>query len=108
MARALAATGLSLTRAYELNRRAATELVEGWSMVLEGVHLVPGMIRAQLAGALVVHVVVTVSDEETHRGHFWVRDSSTDGQRALDKYLEGMPEIRLIQDAILERARRFD
>ena len=77
-------------------------------MVLEGVHLVPGMIQSKLEDALVVHVVVCVTDEEMHRGHFWVRDSSTDGLRSLDKYLEGMPEIRLIQDAILDRARRFD
>jgi 2-phosphoglycerate kinase len=101
---------LDQTRNVLVGVEAAIEraLAEGWSMVLEGVHLVPGMVQAQLADALVVHVVVCVSDEETHRGHFWVRDSSTDGLRALDKYLEGMPEIRLIQDAILDRARRFD
>jgi 2-phosphoglycerate kinase len=66
------------------------------------------MIHSELAEALVVHVVVSVSDEETHRSHFWVRNTSTDGSRPLDKYLDGMPEIRLIQEAILERARRFD
>src|SRR6476659_2836627 len=95
---------LDQTRNVLVGVEAAIEraLAEGWSMVLEGVHLVPGMVQAQLADALVVHVVVCVSDEETHRGHFWVRDSSTDGLRALDKYLEGMPEIRLIQDAILD------
>ena len=83
-------------------------LAEGWSMVLEGVHLVPGMLKVVSSEALVVHVVVTVSDEERHRAHFWVRDSSTEGLRPLDRYLEGMPEIRSIQDAILERARRCD
>ena len=30
------------------------------------------------------------------------------GLRALEKYLEGLPEIRSIQDSILERARRCD
>jgi 2-phosphoglycerate kinase len=83
-------------------------LTEGWSMVLEGVHLVPGMAVADRADALAVQCVVAISDEELHRGHFWVRDSSTDGLRALDKYIEGLPEIRLIQDLILERAARFD
>jgi 2-phosphoglycerate kinase len=83
-------------------------LAEGWSMVLEGVHLVPGMVRAQWEGALVVQCVVAIPDEDMHRSHFWVRDATTDGLRPLEKYLEGMPEIRLIQDAILERARRFD
>jgi 2-phosphoglycerate kinase len=83
-------------------------LAEGWSMVLEGVHLVPGMLKVVATEAIVVHVVVTVSDEELHRAHFWVRDSSSEGLRPLEKYLEGLPEIRSIQDAILERARRCD
>ena len=42
-------------------------LDEGWSMVLEGVHLVPGMISTELRGALVVHCVLAIHDEEIHR-----------------------------------------
>lgn len=83
-------------------------LEEGWSMVLEGVHLVPGMLRSDDRGALVVHCVIAITDENLHRSHFWVRDRSTDGLRPLEKYLEGMPEIRLVQDAIVDRAQRFD
>jgi 2-phosphoglycerate kinase len=83
-------------------------LTEGWSMVLEGVHIVPGMIAVDRADALVVQCVVAISDEHDHRSHFWVRDASTDGLRPLEKYLDGMPEIRMIQDVLLERARRFD
>jgi 2-phosphoglycerate kinase len=83
-------------------------LAEGWSTVLEGVHLVPGMLKAPLPDALVVHVVVAVADEELHRAHFWVRDNASGGLRPLDRYLSGLPEIRSIQAAILERAARFD
>ncbi len=83
-------------------------LTEGWSMVLEGVHLVPGMISFDRGDALVVQCVVAISDEDVHRSHFWVRDRATEGLRPLEKYLEGMPEIRSIQDSLLERARRFD
>jgi 2-phosphoglycerate kinase len=83
-------------------------LAEGWSMVLEGVHLVPGMISPHRSDALVVQCVVAITDEDLHRSHFWVRDAATDGLRPLEKYLEGLPEIRLIQDVLLERARRFD
>jgi 2-phosphoglycerate kinase len=83
-------------------------LEEGWSIVLEGVHLVPGMISTDRVNALVVQCVVAISDEDVHRSHFWVRDSATEGQRPLEKYLEGMPEIRMIQDVLLDRARRFD
>jgi 2-phosphoglycerate kinase len=81
-------------------------LAEGWSMVLEGVHLVPGILPAELAGALVVHVVVEIADEEVHRVHFHVRDVSTGGIRAMDKYLERLEDIRRIQTYIVGRARR--
>ena len=83
-------------------------LEEGWSMVLEGVHLVPGMISTDRRRALVVHCVVAITEEELHRSHFWVRDSATEGLRPLERYIEALPEIRLIQESILERARRFD
>jgi len=83
-------------------------LTENWSMVLEGVHLVPGMLSIDHERALVVQCVVAISDEELHRSHFWIREATTEGHRPLDKYLEGLPEIRLIQGYILERARRFD
>jgi 2-phosphoglycerate kinase len=83
-------------------------LTENWSMVLEGIHLVPGMLAAHRDDALVVHCLVAVSDEDVHRSNFWVRDSATEGLRPLEKYLEGLPEIRLIQDALLERAHRND
>jgi 2-phosphoglycerate kinase len=83
-------------------------LTEGWSMVLEGVHLVPGMITAARDDALVVHCIVAIADEETHRSHFWVRDSKTSGLRPLDKYIEGLPDIRRIQEVLLDRAERFD
>lgn len=83
-------------------------LTEHWSMVLEGVHLVPGMVSVERRDALVVQCVVAISDEEVHRSHFWVRDHTTDGLRPLDKYLEGLTEIRRIQDALVERAHRAD
>jgi 2-phosphoglycerate kinase len=83
-------------------------LTENWSMVLEGIHLVPGMLASHRDDALVVHCLVAVSDEDVHRSNFWVRDNATEGLRPLEKYLEGLPEIRLIQDALLERAHRHD
>ncbi|HKF15219.1 MAG TPA: hypothetical protein VKB13_08345 [Gaiellaceae bacterium] len=79
-------------------------LEEGWSMVLEGVHIVPGMLPRQIEGALVVECVVAIENEETHAGHFWIRDMSSDGMRPLDKYLERIGDIRYLQDFIVERA----
>jgi 2-phosphoglycerate kinase len=85
--------------------RAATER---WSMVLEGVHLVPGMVAAEVPGAFVVQCVVAIQDESLHRSHFWVRDHATEGLRPLDKYVDSLPQIREIQDFLVERARRYD
>jgi 2-phosphoglycerate kinase len=81
-------------------------LTEGWSMVLEGVHLVPGLVPAELEGALLVHVVVEIADEDVHRMHFHVRDSATGGIRAMDKYLAHLSDIRRVQTYIVGRARR--
>jgi 2-phosphoglycerate kinase len=83
-------------------------LTEGWSMVLEGVHLVPGMVEVDRERAIVVQCLVAIDDEDLHRSHFWVRDHATEGLRPLEKYIDGMPEIRFIQDALIERARRCD
>jgi len=83
-------------------------LDEGWSMVLEGVHLVPGMITTEFEGALVVQCVLAIHDEEIHQTHFWARDASSDGVRPVDRYMAGLPEIRRIQEYIVERARRCD
>jgi 2-phosphoglycerate kinase len=83
-------------------------LDEGWSMVLEGVHLVPGMISTELRGALVVQCVLAIHDEEIHRTHFWIRDHHSEGIRPVDRYISGLPEIRSIQEYVLERAARND
>lgn len=78
-------------------------LTEGWSLVLEGVHLVPGMLPP-VEGALVVHCVLAIEDEQLHRSHFFVRDSHSDGLRPVHKYLDSMAEIRLLQDFVVEQA----
>jgi len=83
-------------------------LAEGWSMVLEGVHLVPGMVDIERGNAIVVQCLVAIEDEDLHRSHFWVRDHATEGLRPLEKYIDGMPEIRMIQGALIERAERCD
>jgi len=85
--------------------RAATER---WSTVLEGVHLVPGMVAVDFPGAFMVQCIVAIEDENLHRSHFWVRDYSTDGLRPLGKYLDSLPQIRQIQDYLVERAHRHD
>jgi 2-phosphoglycerate kinase len=80
-------------------------LQEGWSMVLEGVHLVPGMLPP-IENALVVQCVLAINDAEAHASHFWIRDTDSEGMRPYEKYLEAFDDIRLVQDYILGRAQR--
>jgi 2-phosphoglycerate kinase len=94
-----------LTGVHAALDRAATE---HWSMVIEGVHLVPGMVAAGFPGAFVVQCVVAIDDENLHRSRFWVREYATDGLRPLEKYLDALPQIRTIQEFIVERAHRYD
>ena len=97
---------LDQTRNVLVGVRAAIDRVlqEGWSMVLEGVHLVPGMVPAEIEGALVVQFVLAIEDVEAHASHFWLRDSTTGGVRAFDRYLDALGDIREIQEYIVERA----
>jgi 2-phosphoglycerate kinase len=97
---------LDQTRHVLVGVKAAIDraLEEGWSMVLEGVHLVPGMLPP-IENALVVQCVIAIENEEAHANHFWMRDLASDGMRALDKYLEKLSDIRYLQDYIVDRAR---
>jgi 2-phosphoglycerate kinase len=98
---------LDQTRNVLVGVRAVVErsLQEGWSMVLEGVHLVPGMLPA-IEGALAVQCVLEVGPEDVHAGHFWVRDAGTEGLRPVQRYLDALGDIRYIQSYIVERAER--
>jgi 2-phosphoglycerate kinase len=100
---------LQQTRNVLVGVRAALDraLEEGWSMVLEGVHLVPGQMPEEaIEGALVVQCVLAIDDEETHMSHFTIRDATSGGLRPVDKYMDRFDEIRRIQRYIVGRARR--
>jgi 2-phosphoglycerate kinase len=98
---------LEQTRHVMVGVRASIEraLEEGWSMVLEGVHLVPGMLPP-IEGALVVQCVLSIETTEEHSAHFLIRDLTTEGVRHHDKYVDAIDDIRRIQDHIVRRAER--
>jgi 2-phosphoglycerate kinase len=98
---------LDQTRNVLVGVRAVVErtLHEGWSIVLEGVHLVPGLLPA-IEGALAVQCVLAVEPEDVHAGNFWVRDAGTEGLRPVQRYLDALGDIRYIQSYIVERAER--
>ena len=77
---------------------------EGYSLVLEGVHLVPGSISTTIRGAVVCHCLLAIEDDEEHASHFWTRDAASEGLRPFEKYLASLPEIRRIQDYLVARA----
>ena len=96
----LAGVHASLDRALE----------EGWSMVLEGVHLVPGLVEPppEAEQAVVARCILEIEDPAVHETHFYVRDASSDGVRPVARYLDRFDEIRRIQDELVTRARRED
>jgi 2-phosphoglycerate kinase len=61
-----------------------------------------------IENALVVQCVLAINDAEAHAGHFWIRDSDSDGVRPYEKYLDAFDDIRLVQAYILGRAGKHD
>jgi 2-phosphoglycerate kinase len=75
--------------------------------VVEGVHVVPGLVTADKhAGAVVVQVMLAVADEEVHQAHFFRRGTDTGGLRAMERYLKRFGEIRRIQEYLVARAEK--
>lgn len=75
---------------------------EGISLVMEGVHLVPGFIDPQ-DGSL-FHFVLTLSDEEDHINRFHAR--AKDSKRPPEHYINDIDRIRQVQEHIVGRARK--
>jgi 2-phosphoglycerate kinase len=97
---------LEQSRQVLVGVRASIEraLHEGWSMVLEGVHLVPGLLPSLDGNALVTACVVKIDNETAHARHFFMREAGT--ERPMAKYLDRFGEIRRLQGFIVERAER--
>ncbi|AZI43463.1 2-phosphoglycerate kinase [Deinococcus psychrotolerans] len=80
---------------------------EGMSVVMEGVHLVPGYLSAR-HGAIVIPMLITLPDQSEHRRHFESRDKQTTQSRPLHRYMRYFEEIRAMQDDLEQLARRLD
>jgi 2-phosphoglycerate kinase len=87
-----------------LIERAVTERT---NFIIEGAHVVPGIIESKVFGdAIVVQMVIAVEDEYQHRCHFEMREVETEGTRTLERYLENFDSIRRIQEYILGLAEK--
>ena len=81
-------------------------VVEGVSMVLEGIHVAPGYIDpSQFKDASVVQLLVTVADEDAHRSHFYIREVQTEGMRPFERYRANFDNIRLLGRYVEDLAR---
>lgn len=84
-------------------------VLEGLSMVIEGVHLVPGYLDAEnIEGALVIQLIIAVDDEQSHLSHFYIREVQTEGSRPLERYRANFDEIRMLGRYIEDMAREHD
>ena len=85
-----------------LIRRAAEE---GTSVIIEGAHIVPGFVDLEPwhGRVLAVPVIISVDDEDLHRGHFVVRGRDTPS-RPHDRYQRGFSNIRKVQKYIKSQA----
>lgn len=81
-------------------------VVEGESMVVEGVHLVPGYLDlSRFDNARVVQLVIGVDDERSHLSHFYIREVQTQGSRPMNRYRDGFDSIRELGGYIEDLAR---
>lgn len=82
--------------------------IEGTGTIVEGVHLVPGVVPVPGAAgvereAIVVPLVIVVDDAATHRSYLVAR-SEASSHRPAERYLARFDDIRRIQEEIVRRA----
>ena len=82
---------------------------EGISIIIEGVHIVPGFIDEELLNTPNVYMfVLALSDEEIHRGRFYSRCRQLWARRPLKRYLKNFTSIRKTHDYIVNVADKRD
>ncbi|HEV3475420.1 MAG TPA: hypothetical protein VG602_08645 [Actinomycetota bacterium] len=99
------------TAAVAVGLRALMEraAVEGTSVIIEGAHVVPGFldVAAFSERVLAVPLVVTVENEDLHRGHFVAR-SADSAARPMGRYTKNFDNIRKVQKYIKSQALAHD
>jgi len=82
-------------------------VTEGTDLVIEGAHVVPGLLDPkEYDDAVLVPFVVTVDDEELHRSHLMRR--GRESRRDADRYLDSFDNIRKIQSYVKSLAAEHD
>ena len=79
-------------------------VTEQTSLVLEGVHVVPGVSPGPVEDAMVVELMLTVEDADIHRARFARREGRTGARRPQAGYADHFEEIRMLQRWLARRA----
>ncbi len=82
---------------------------ENFSMIVEGVHLVPGLAQLERFAddAYIVPLVISTLDREAYLGRFPIRQRESEN-RTSERYRQNFENILKIQDYILEMAEHYD
>ena len=82
---------------------------EGISIIIEGVHVVPGFIREDLIKkGNVIMFTLTIDDEEMHRQRFYTRCRQPWVKRSLEHYMDNFKPIRKTQEFLINQAEIHD
>jgi len=84
-------------------------LKEGVSIVIEGIHIVPGFIKmSYLQEKNIFMFMLKLKDTELHRSRYYVREEETQKRRPAEHYLKHFYEIREIHDFLVEEASKYN
>lgn len=82
-------------------------IMEGTDLVVEGVHMVPGLFAEEretwAKNAIICQGVLAVPDQDTHRSHFLARAEQA-RKRSAHRYLDAFDEVRSIDRYIRSAA----
>ncbi len=80
-------------------------LVEGQSVIIEGTHLIPTLLKDKyLENPHVVFIMLTIYDEKLHKMRFYARGRVS--SRPTERYLKYFKIIRIINDYMVETAKK--
>jgi 2-phosphoglycerate kinase len=79
-------------------------VLERAPFILEGVHLLPGLVDLDVTDSVVVHVILTVDESDEHSRRFALRAEGSG--RPARRYDEGLEAIRQLQAHIVAAAHR--
>lgn len=85
-----------------INAAIAYGVTEGWDIIVEGIHLMPGMVDL-IESVDMQFELMNVRDTNDHAERFHRRSRASRGGRPAAHYIANLPRIEVIQDVITTR-----